>query len=195
MRKTIAVMLLLVGMLAPLGAPAPAQAHDMEGCGPRHRKFADNWPHDTAYRNLNGLGTRYEIRLVATAIFWECPGWGENGARKPVALEACYTHTDEGRRAANFNGVLFDGFFYNDVRRIEVPSIRVPNDGTVQNCVEIGFGGDSKWLGIPGYPRWKVTSWILLSDEQNQERVFIKDSSGLDHSSLYPQVALSDWHG
>lgn len=191
MRKILLSLLLVVAMLMPVGLSTSPAAADTAGCAGRYKLKADNWVKDTYYTNFaSRLPDTRKIRLVATAGYWFCPnGTGVNKV-KVKWVDFCYTHLEN--RAAIFDGVKFNPYFFDDNTDSNPPTTKVPNDYTVQNCKRYDITTE-KWLRMSQSPGWTVTSWIVLDLFPDEERVFRWGGSRIKYFHPQDDVSLTGW--
>jgi hypothetical protein len=191
----------LLTLAAPVHAdddePPSVDERMIANCIGPVQKRADNWSNTVVY--VGPLIQRpwqaspHETRLTATVVYWYCPNGGNQWLVKPIFTDFCYTHIDPVHASANFNGVKFNPYYFDENEGSNPPDVDVPDAGQ-QECKKQSIALENrKWLEATDHPHWKVTAWIKLFSFPDHEHVFKWNDFDLKPLQPLNDPALGPW--
>lgn len=181
----------LVALVATITLGTTARADAVEGCSSKVVLKAGSWSLDTYYQVPKrwGIDLR-DIRLTATTGYWYCPNGRKPDLVKPLWVEFCWSHMS--RPHWTFDGVKFNAYYADSVTTSDPPTIEVPDDGTVQNCVRQDVRTEiERWLRPEWNAGWSVTAFIIRIMQPDEDRPF---SPAFTFFNPLSDVDLGDWH-
>lgn len=174
---------------------AEAQAREIEGCKGKYILKAQPWVLDTYYQVPHRvLIDLRNIRLSATTAYYYCPNGVRASKIKPLWVALCYSHLE--RAHWMFDGVKFEGRWADYDSTINLPVVKVEDDGTEQNCTTYNIPSDSeRWLEPLKSAGWLIRAEIVRHARPDEVRWF-RDDDASKFRIFTPETdaSLSDWY-
>lgn len=177
MRKIIGLLMVL-GMAITLALPVgTASAETYTGCSTK----VETWARNAWYTDfIIATPVDMKVRLVANTIYKFCYNGDRTNTVKPLKANYCWTFiSDRLFTADEFQGVSFNGYYWDDNEDTNPPTFVVGDDGSVQNCGVQDL--DSPVLEMSQSPAWSMTAFIKVRLQPDTEAVFKVDG----HSYRY----------
>lgn len=173
----------------------PADAAVDTGCGSQVITKADTMVYDHLALRLSKIPSYYHVRMTATVAYDYCPNGRRPDKVKPLFMSWCYSHLD-GQWTFRFDGVKGNAYFADAGHSADPPTIKVPNNRTVQNCVTQDLRSYAPWwLRLDYNAGWSATGTYVSVGWMDEKYVF-QDEVGNKFKIFNPaaDVAISDWH-
>lgn len=139
----------------------------------------------------------YTVRATIGSFYFYWPDGRRQNKISPFKTEVCYSFISQGANFMLFDGIKAHVSYRGDVHQNILPTIRVPDDGSRQNCATYTIPIRYRhWYGMGESPEIKATGSVVRHLRSDIGFTWRYGDSRVPYKYFHPlrDYVIRDWH-